>query len=60
MVLEGRPGKRELVKICDTGEAIALLKNCGQLLFPVVEPEKVDNGQEKRRITSVAQKGEAG
>lgn len=44
MVLEGRPGQRELVKVCTSGEAIALVKDRGQmLLFPVIEPEDCVN-----------------
>lgn len=48
MVLDGPPGKRELVKVCSTGEAIALMKDRGQmLLFPVIEPEEGDKLTEK-------------
>lgn len=42
-VLQGRPGRRRLVKITDQGEAIELLgKQRGQLLLvSLVEPEQV-------------------
>lgn len=40
MLLDGPRGQKELVKICDSGEAMELLKHPGQtVLLPIVDPE---------------------